>query len=1152
MSMYKGRSLITTTISTAISIAAAFGFGRILPNSLRYQIEPAAHATTSYIVNTTDDHDDGVCNAADCTLREAINAANALVNSNTSPRNIDFSIPGSGVHTINVTSPLPQLTLIQIDINGPTLNGMPLIEINGANAGANANGLSFVNGAAGFSGSGVFNLIINRFGGYGVSVDGDGVSIRGCFVGTNTAGTAAAPNGAGGIRINSVGTRIESNVISGNKGDGIDIVFGDPIISANFIGTNATGTAAVANTGHGIKIENNLRPATIGGASTGVGNVISGNGQIGIQISGTSGPVLVQNNFIGTNSSATVAIPNRVGIDIENADGNKIIGNTIFRNSSDGVQLNSSSNTLQGNFIGYQGNGFPGIDNVGSAVTGANGVTIISGNNNTMGGTQINAGNVISGNSGSGVAVSGGSGTLILGNFITANVANETGNHFAGVSISGGSAIIGGTEPGSRNVISGNSPFSFEKKRPELFPDCCPPTFTGEGGVYISGGTGSQVIGNFIGTNSAGTDPLGSQSVGVTIDGAANNIIGGAKPGAGNIIAGNLDHGVRITGAGAANNVVEGNLIRDNSAYIYGYGVSVLDGASNNTIGGTEVGSGNTIDSNSGGGVIVGPGTGNAILGNSILSNSGLGIDLNAAIVGPIPNDNCDTDAGSNNLQNFPVITSAMANATTTTIQGTLNSTANTQFRIEFFANAICNSSGNGQGQTFLGFTNATTDASCNANFSFSVPNARLNGPIITATATDANNNTSEFSACATLVGIFPTLQLSAAAYTAGEGDKRVDVTISRSANPFGSASVNFATGDVAFAQNCSVTNGKASSRCDYEARTETVDFAPGETSKTISILLVDDSYLEGPETFTVKLINPVGAYMGAPSMATVTITDDDPANGPNPIDAPGFFVRMHYLDFLNRDADASGFDFWTNQILSCGNDQACIQLRRSNASAAFFLSTEFQQTGYFVERIYKAAFGDASGFSTFGGAHYTPVPVVRLSEFLPDTQQVGAGVIVGQPGWETALENNKRTFALDFVRRARFSTAFPYTMAPAQFVDRLNQNMGNVLSASEWAAAVALFGATNSASDVNIRAQALRQVAENQKFSHDEFNRAFVLTEYFGYLRRDPNDPVDSLDYKGYEFWLTKLNQFNGDFQKSEMVKAFINSAEYRQRFGP
>src|SRR5205823_2602543 len=132
-------------LGLSIIIATCFGFGRIVPRSLRNKIEPSAHATTStYIVTTADDHDDGVCDAGDCTLREAINAAQALDNKNTFPRVINFSIPGSGIHTINVTSPLPALFLDGITISGPSQNGMPVIEINGANAGPNANGLSFV------------------------------------------------------------------------------------------------------------------------------------------------------------------------------------------------------------------------------------------------------------------------------------------------------------------------------------------------------------------------------------------------------------------------------------------------------------------------------------------------------------------------------------------------------------------------------------------------------------------------------------------------------------------------------------------------------------------------------------------------------------------------------------------------------------------------------------------------------------------------------------------------------------------------------------------------------------------------------------------------------------------------------------------------
>src|SRR5207302_4628140 len=138
--------------------------------------------------------------------------------------------------------------------------------------------------------------------------------------------------------------------------------------------------------------------------------------------------------------------------------------------------------------------------------------------------------------------------------------------------------------------------------------------------------------------------------------------------------------------------------------------------------------------------------------------------------------------------------------------------------------------------------------------------------------------------------------------------------------------------------------------------------------------------------------------------------------------------------DFLNRQPDQIGWDFWTNEITSCGSDQACITLKRINVSAAYFLSVEFQQTGYLVERMYKAAYGDAGGGSTFGGAHQLAVPIVRFNEFLTDTQRIGSGVVVGQTGWETVLENNKQAFAAEFVQRSRFMTAYSTSMTPAQF----------------------------------------------------------------------------------------------------------------------
>jgi len=402
-----------------------------------------------------------------------------------------------------------------------------------------------------------------------------------------------------------------------------------------------------------------------------------------------------------------------------------------------------------------------------------------------------------------------------------------------------------------------------------------------------------------------------------------------------------------------------------------------------------------------------------------------------------------------------------------------------------------------------------------------------------------------------TLVNSTNTIQFNASNYNVAENSQLVSVTVTRSGDTSGTASVNYATSDSAGSQNCNVTNGVASSRCDYISALGTLKFSAGETSKTISILIINDAYVEGPETFNVTLSNASGASLGSPSTATVTIVDNDTSAGANPIDQAGFFVTEHYYDFLNRLPDSDGLAFWTNEINSCGSDQACIQLKRINVSAAYFLSIEFQQTGYLVERMYKAAFGSASGASTLGGAHQLPVPIVRFNEFLPDTQQIGQGVVVNVGNWQQQLENNKQAFALDFVQRSRFATAFATTLTPAQFVDTLFTNAGVTPSASDRQAAINEFGSATTTSDTAARGRALRDVAENSILNAQEFNRAFVLMQFFGYLRRNPNDPQDT-DYTGYDFWLTKLNQFNGNFVSAEMVKAFITSVEYRQRFGP
>ncbi|MCA1594028.1 MAG: DUF4394 domain-containing protein [Acidobacteria bacterium] len=369
------------------------------------------------------------------------------------------------------------------------------------------------------------------------------------------------------------------------------------------------------------------------------------------------------------------------------------------------------------------------------------------------------------------------------------------------------------------------------------------------------------------------------------------------------------------------------------------------------------------------------------------------------------------------------------------------------------------------------------------------------------------------------------------------EDSTAVRLTVERTGDVSNEATVDFATED----------DGKARSRSDYTAASGTILFAAGQSSRTIEILINEDSIVErgvddlvpfDGESFSVTLNNPTGGFTllsnsGRPRTVVFIRDDDDAPGAANSIDDTTNFVRQHYHDFLSREADASGLAFWVNNIESCGESVGCRQVKRIDTSAAFFLSIEFQQTGYLVYRAQQAAFARA------------PVPV-RLEEFLPDTQRIGRDVVIGAPGANEKLEANKRAFFDDFVMRPAFLAQYPQTLTAAQFVDALNANTGGSLSPAERDDLVSRL----SAGQVN-RAQALRAVAEDADFVRRESNRAFVLMQYFGYLRRNPNDFPDA-DFSGYDFWLAKLDSFNGDFRRAEMVKAFITSTEYRKRFGP
>ena len=257
----------------------------------------------------------------------------------------------------------------------------------------------------------------------------------------------------------------------------------------------------------------------------------------------------------------------------------------------------------------------------------------------------------------------------------------------------------------------------------------------------------------------------------------------------------------------------------------------------------------------------------------------------------------------------------------------------------------------------------------------------------------------------------------------------------------------------------------------------------------------------------------------------------------PLAIDDPEYFVQQHYLDFLNRIPDAAGLAFWKNEITSCGTDTSCREVKRINVSAAYFLSTEFQGTGFLVYRMYNAALNRRAGMPF-------------RNEFLQDTREVGRGVIVNSPGWEAILEANKVAFSTSFVQRPEFVGLYPISQSPTQFVDALYSHAVITPDSTERNGAIAEFGSATNTSDSAARGRVLRRLAENPVLTNREFNRAFVLMQYFGYLRRNPDDAPDG-DLSGFNFWSTKLNQFGGNFVNAEMVKAFITSDEYRRRFG-
>ncbi len=356
------------------------------------------------------------------------------------------------------------------------------------------------------------------------------------------------------------------------------------------------------------------------------------------------------------------------------------------------------------------------------------------------------------------------------------------------------------------------------------------------------------------------------------------------------------------------------------------------------------------------------------------------------------------------------------------------------------------------------------------------------------------------------------TFQFSSTNYAALEGTHYALATVFRYGDVTSAATVEFSTAD-----------SNATQRTDYTTATGTLRFAAGEKSKTFPVVIADDAYVEPNETITLTLSNPAtGTSLGTPATSSLSIIENDSATAlTNPIDDARFFVRQNYADFLNREPDQGGLDYWTSQITQCGNNPSCINFRRSAVSAAYFIELEFQNTGSFVYRTYKASYGARPTYE----------------QFTPDRAR-----LVDSPD----LEQNKQSFALLFVQRPGFIAKYPLSLNGAAFVDALLQSVQQFSQVNLSSQRDNLIAAYNAAGSGNAgRAAVLRAVADNQTFIQAEYNKAFVQMQYFGFLKRNPDDG-------GYQFWLNVVNNSvpNDPSGYRSMVCAFITSREYQERF--
>lgn len=685
----------------------------------------------------------------------------ALLDANTSagPDLIQFALPGSGPFTIRPLTGLPGI-YEPVTIDGaaqPGYSGAPVIELDGSLAGSSAYGLRILS-----SNCIVRALAISRFGRDGIRIENyGGNAIQGCRIGTDLAGTTARPNAWNGIAIltasNLVGGALsgQGNLISGGTESGIymfSMGARGNVVEGNWIGVDATGSNRLGNAQNGIAIADG-QANRIGGIEPGSGNVIAGNGQAGIYLINNARGNVIQGNCVGLAAHGRTALSNAWdGIIIAGGSDNVVggtepgAGNIISGNGLSGILVSglaSTRNLIQGNRVG--------TDATGRLAAGNrhHGIALAGAPTNYVGGPTPAECNQISGNNASGILISGTNafGNRIRGNRIGTDPdgVSALGNAHAGIGIEGAPGNwIGGLSAGDRNLISGN----------------------GDSGIYLNlaATTATVIQGNWIGVDAAGTRALPNQVGGIYIYNSASNVVGGVVSGAGNLISGNQKDGISIGDPSSVGNVVEGNWIgiASDGATALGnqwHNIEILNQSCRNRIGGDTAGAANRIShARTAGydGVRVRDGCdrnwvlGNAIVGNGGASDKGLGIDLGPD--GVTLNDALDADTGGNQRQNFPVLEPELRGCRQPVVRGVLASQPNLDYRLEFFGNTVPEPSAYGEGERFLGSVTVRTGGDGAAPFEVIAAAVDEDVRWITATATDADGNTSEFSASAAVL----------------------------------------------------------------------------------------------------------------------------------------------------------------------------------------------------------------------------------------------------------------------------------------------------------------------------------------------------------------------------------------------------------------